>query len=332
MPVVTTGMIALLAGILASTAATGMWGQAWGGSNTNKHNEALKDEIRRRFPDATDDDIDNLINQYGEDAFNILNPNTWGDQTDTKGLTNFLDSWEAYRDKIGDLPEDIDYDSIMAKANSDIDTENAQLQALYDANNASINQTYDDVFNRQSLAYQNELDANNTAYNDFIRQTLSNDYMTQAAMRGSVRSEMNRSQRNAIIRGATAASQLVSNINTQLGMQNRAAQQSLDTSNALAQQLLNQRQAASGLRQNYTNALNQNAMNKANQMNAYTNQRANLMSGLAERKANYRNAMFGEAQQRYQSQMDAWNNRADAYFGDNASVVRHSAQRNKYGL
>lgn len=322
----------IIAAALATAYAGGAIGTGAQNKNKFKNNKNIDELIDQYDPNMTAADRDYLKAQYGQDAWNFFNPQTWGDQSDEAGLEKFLKDWDRYKDELGELPEEVDYDSIANKANADIDTENAQLQALYDANNASINQTYDDVLNRQSLAYQNELDASNTAYNDFVRQTLSNDYMNQASMRGSVRSEINRSQRNAIIRGATAASQLVSNINTQLGMQNRAAQQSLDTSNALAQQLLNQRQAAFGLRQNYTNALNQNAMNKANQMNAYTNQRANLMSGLAERKANYRNTMFGEANRRYQSQMDAWNNKADAYLGDNASVARNYANRNKYGL
>ena len=84
--------------------------------------------------------------------------------------------------------------------------------------------------------------------NDYVNQLLSNQAQATNAIAGSTRSELQRSQRNAISRGATAAMRLVSNINTELGLQNKAAQQSLDTSNNLAQMLLTQRQSAAQLR------------------------------------------------------------------------------------
>ena len=207
------------------------------------------------------------------------------------------------------MPDYVDEEAINNLANQQIDSENAQIQALYDQ-----------MLGRSTDLYRTELNDMNTSYNDYVNQLMSNQAQATNAIAGSIRSELQRSQRNAISRGATAAMRLVSNINTELGLQNKAAQQSLDTSNNLAQMLLTQRQSAAQLRSQY-----------AGDMNDYTANTANLMSGTAERKANYRDSMRNEAYSNYQNKMDRWEDNLNSYAGDSpwGSIARNRAIRNR---
>jgi hypothetical protein len=165
---------------------------------------------------------------------------------------------------------------------------------------------------------QQQLAENQQAFADYRNQVLTNDAMNQQAIAGSTRYELERSQRNAIIRGASAAQRLVANINTQLGMQSKAAQQSLDTSNALAQQLLAHRQAQAGIRSDYMNMMNQDAMN-----------RAGVIKGSAERKNQYAQAQVGYNMDKNQYARDAWNDRVSDYFSGNS--VGEGIYRRQYG-
>lgn len=260
------------------------------------------DDVRQALMDRTKDpndslygltsnDIDAIVNEYKNEDFNLLDTGTWGGGAfDQSAFDQDLEDYLAWKDSVGPMPDMPDYDQIASEADKAIDKENAELLALYD-----------------EMANEG-LNTNNQMYNDYVGQIMSNQAQSQNMLQGSVRSEMDRAQRNAIHRGATAAMKLVANVNTQLGLQNQAAQQSLETSNTLAQALLNQRQAAMQIRDQYT-------MNKAN-----------LIGGSAERKAGYRNQMVNEADDMYNRRMDKWENDMSGYAG---SSVWGDLHRNK---
>ena len=142
--------------------------------------------------------------------------------------------------------------------------------------------------------------------------------MNQQMLAGSTRFELERQQRNAIVRGASAAQRLVANINTQLGMQAKSAQLSLDTSNALAQQLLMHREAQSKVRGDYLTLKNNDAAN-----------RANLMSTSITRRNDNASRALSEALDQRRIAQDAWNNRVSNYFAGNSTG--ETIYRRRYG-
>lgn len=280
--------------------------------NEVRYNDIKNAESKLRELGLSNADIEQILSTYDNGKSQFLDgklafTNDVG--FDTKAFNEALKDYESWKDKVGEMPEYVDEEAINRLADNAIDTENSQIQALYD-----------EMLGRTTDLYKADLDASNQSYNDYVNQMLSNQAQTTNTIAGSARSELQRSQRNAINRGATAAMRLVSNINTELGLQNKAAQQSLDTSNNLAQMLLTQRQSAAQLRSQY-----------GNELNDYTANKANLLSGTAERKANYRNTMRDEAYSNYQNKMDRWNDTLDSYAGDSpwGSVVRNQAIKNR---
>ena len=193
----------------------------------------------------------------------------------------------------GTQPTLPDYDQLHKKAEDAIAAENAEILAMYDADKARVT----DLYNQQ-------LADSNAAYNRNVDQILSNDYQKNAQLLGTMRSEMNRSQRNALESGASAGLRIAGNINTMLSMQNRQSQQSLETSNNLAQMLLNQQQANAGLRSEYSGYLSQDTAN-----------RAALKSGTAERKENMFNMYRDRADATYDRQMRDYEDKYSATVG-----------------
>ena len=288
--------IAALASLLLS--AAGVATDAGVKSGRKNKVEDIRQQLVERTKDPSDElygltanDIDALVNEYKNADFKLLDTGTWsGGPFKYDEFEDDLADYMSWKNTVGSMPEMPDYYKIASDADAAIDAENKELLDLYD-----------------SMANEG-LATNNQMYNDYVGQMLSNQAQSQNMLQGSVRSELNRAQRNAINRGATAAMKLVSNINAQLGMQNQAAQQSLETSNNLAQALLNQRQAAMQIRDQHT-------MNKAN-----------LISGSAERKASYRNQMVNEADDMYNRNMNKWENDVSGYAG---SSVWGDLHRNK---
>lgn len=297
------GLLALFA-LLAAGGAAALGAGQLGGSVADKvDTDNLKKDLRNQG--FSESEINELVNRYHKN-FNIFDLDSG---LDRDAFKKGLEDYNSWKDKIGAMPDYVDEEAINNLANQQIDSENAQVQALYDQ-----------MLGRSTDLYRTELNDMNTSYNDYVNQLLSNQAQATNAIAGSTRSELQRSQRNAITRGATAAMRLVSNINTELGLQNKAAQQSLDTSNNLAQMLLTQRQSAAQLRSQY-----------AGDMNDYTANTANLMSGTAERKASYRDSMRNEAYSNYQNKMDRWEDNLNSYAGDSpwGSIARNRAIRNR---
>lgn len=257
-------------------------------------------------------ELDALLDEYkvGED-FNIFNPQSWFSNHgyDYDAFWKDYNDYLSWKDKVGDIPELPNFENIEKEANEAIDAENKEVQSLYD-----------NMFSLNKNMLQDELNNNVNSFIDYRNQLLSNDAMRQQAIAGSTRYEIDRQQRNAITRGASAAQQLVANINAQLGTQAKSAQQALETSNNLASQLLAQRQAAQGIRNSYMNNLNN-----------YTNQRASLISGSAERKSNYANTRFGIEQNKYDNAYDRWNDMLDSH-SDNpwSNIARQNSTRARY--
>ena len=337
---------ALIAAALATAAVAG---NAYAGTQVQNNNTRnyFKNYIRSKYGDnLSESQIDALYAQFQNEKgpFNWQDPRTYinlfggllgglpgalgswaingigtkagwwpsyGYNTfDQAGLDKMMADIEKAYDELGDMPEILSADQIKEieeDAYADIDAENRQIMDLYDQ-----------TLNRTTDALQQGLQENNAAFSDYRNQLLTNDVMNQQAIAGSTRYELDRQQRNAISRGASAAQRLVANINTQLGTQAQSAQQALNTSNALAQQLLAHRQAQSGIRQDYTSALNQYDMNRANQL-----------SGQAERKLSYGQGKVGWAMDKNQYERDAWNERLSNYFSGNS--LGEGLYRSRYG-
>ena len=192
------------------------------------------------------------------------------------------------------MPTAPDYDALYKEAQDAINAENAEILAMYDAD-----------LQRRTDMYNQQMADSNAAYNRNVEQILSNDYQKNAQLLGTMRSEMNRSQRNALEAGASAGIRIAGNINTMLSMQNKQSQQSLETSNNLAQMLLNQQQANAGLRSEYGNYLSQDTAN-----------RAALKSGTSERVENYYGNRVNTEQFKYDAAEDDYNKRYTAAVGD----------------
>lgn len=306
----TAGAIAaIIAALAAAGVATGTEAGVSGASTRNRNN-SMKDWIRKQYPNLTETEVNALVSQYGDVDGGMWDISKWGDQSDWTGLRNSLNDLQKAYDELGYMPQALTLDQINEienQARGEIDAENRQLFDLFDQ-----------TTNRSSDLMQQQLAENQQAFADYRNQVLTNDAMNQQAIAGSTRYELERSQRNAIIRGASAAQRLVANINTQLGMQSKAAQQSLDTSNALAQQLLAHRQAQAGIRSDYMNMMNQDAMN-----------RAGVIKGSAERKNQYAQAQVGYNMDKNQYARDAWNDRVSDYFSGNS--VGEGIYRRQYG-
>lgn len=300
----------LAAGLPGGTATNAAIG-ASGLSFKKRMRDAIEQWAKENNTSFSNDEIEYLLNEYGPKDFNLFDIDTWG-PGDYKGLDSFLNQYNEAIQNLPPMPEM--YDS-------------AELQDIYnratgeiDAENTAIQQLYDSILNRQTDAYQKELDLSNDAYNAYANQVMANQLQSQNAMQGAYRTELDRAQRNAISRGASAASRLVANINSNLGLQNQSAQQALETSNTLAQALLNQRQAAAGLRQQYTSDLNTHAA-----------QTADLRKGSAERKHAYGTEKQNYAQYLRENDYNLWDRRLTDQYSDNPELegmLRRRASKN----
>ena len=307
----------LLGSLIASLIAAGATGIEQGVSNsaTRGRQNEMKNYLRSKYPDLDEYTINALVSQYGDTGGGIWDVAHWGDQSDWSGLYNEMDKIQKAKDELGAMPDYLSIEQLTDlenQAKGEIDAENSQLLDLYDQ-----------TLNRSTDLLQDQLLENQQAFADYRNQILTNNAMQQQMIAGSTRYELNRQQRNAITRGASAAQRLVANINAQLGTQAKAAQQSLDTSNALAQQLLAQRQAQTGLRSDYANLLNQDS-----------NRRASLIQGSTERKNEYAQNRVNYNLNKNQYAQDAWNNRVSDYFsgdsvGEGIYRRQHGSSLNK---
>jgi hypothetical protein len=258
-------------------------------TEADKRNQSIRDWLKENYPNLTEDQISALIDEYGDAApQHPFDFGAWGDQSDRSGLEGLMDSIQKAYEEYGDAPEALsseDLSRIQEDAYREIDDENQRLLSLYD-----------ESFNNSQTQLQNELMQNAAMFGDYRNQVLTNEAMRQQAIAGATRFELDRQQRNAITRGASAAQRLVASINAQLGLQAQSAQQSLDTSNALAQNLLAHRQAQQNIRGSYLNLQNQ-----------HNRDVASVLSGQTERRYNYGQGRKQGAIDDYDYAYDIWN-------------------------
>lgn len=274
---------------------------------------------------VTEDQAKAIYDQYkgsnvSETFWDKFNPGNWfggwgreGYYTDWDAIDRDFKYLQDAHNKIGYMPEAPTQDE-LAKTQQDAYDE-------IDKENQSLIDLYNQSFQNSTSQLQNEMAENSAMFGDYRNQILTNEAMRQQAIAGSTRYELDRQQRNAIVRGASAAQRLVANINTQLGLQAQSAQQSLDTSNALAQNLLAHRQAQQGIRNSYMNA-----------QNTHNSQLASVLSGQTERRANYGQARKQAAIDDYNYAYDAWNTKANDYFQGNSTlegIYKSSYGKNK---
>lgn len=249
-----------------------------------------------------------LNNNYLTESKNINN--LWGllgteNTYDIDSALAHLAQLSELNELYNDIPEAPNYEQIYDDAVNAIETENNAITAKWD----------EDV-NRRTNLFNQQLSDSNAAYNQNVEQILSNDYQNNARLLGTMRSEMQRSQRNALEAGASAGIRIAGNINTMLSAQNQQAQQSLATSNNLAQMLLNQQQANAGLRNDYADYMSQD-----------TQRRTDLTSSTADRAASRTNTNFGIKNTIYGQKIDDYENAVAGLSGTNPFASSYQAYK-----
>lgn len=276
----------------------------WGGTDAVKR-EMIKD-TRRYFEEKykdnsealafldnlTDDELYSIAQNYTHERTGIFGGKY--DAIDFAGniSSDFDEMLEASKYK----PETLSYQQIYDDAVNAVNTENAEIEAMYDK-----------LLEQQTTNFNQQMSDLNESYNDTANQILSNDYIKNRQLMDTATSELSKSRRNALEMGASAGIRLANNVNTMLSTQNQQAQQSLNTSNNLAQMMLNQRQAASGIRDNYYNTLATDTQN-----------RINLKQGTAGKISDYANSQFNTQQKIYDQQYGAWENKYGSLNRNNA--------------
>lgn len=305
-------LTALAALLLTALAVGGISGFVNLGTSAtdSSHTNSLKDWIKETYPDLTEEQVDALVAQYGESVKDdFFNPDAWTTGDDKDEISQLMTDIEEAYGKYGAAPEaptSEELAKLQEDAYAEIDAENQRLLDLY-------NQTFQNSENM----LQNSLLENSAMFGDYRNQILTNEAMRQQGLAGATRFELDRQQRNAIVRGASAAQRLVANINTQLGLQAQSAQQSLDTSNALAQNLLAHRQAQQGIRNDYMNAQNQ-----------HNRDVAGVIGGQTERRYNYGQGRKQGAVDDYNYAYDNWNENVS---NSGLGSLGEGIYRNKYG-
>ena len=311
MAIITGTTLALLAALGAGAGINRLGTDVSNSVSKDRALETLKGANADFLKNASDRELEGYLDSYKSKDNSILN--MWGLLGDkySYDAKSILADLARLSEASANMPTAPDYEQLYADAQKQIDTENAEILGMYDADRQ-----------RQTDLYNNLMSQNNAAYNRNVGQIMSNDYQKNAQLMGTVRSEMQRSQRNAIESGASAGMRIAENINTTLSLQNRQSQQSLETSNNLAQMLLNQQQANAGLRSEYGNYLSQDA-----------DKRASLKSGTAERVENQYNNRVSSAESIYNSQMQNYENSYDATVGTTnpfANTYKAHLQKSQY--
>lgn len=311
MAIITGTTLALLAALGAGAGINRLGTDVFNSVSKDRALETLKGANADFLKNASDRELEGYLESYKSKDNSILN--MWGLLGDkyTYDTDSVLADLARLSDASVNMPKAPDYKQLYTDAQSQINAENDEILGMYDADKQ-----------RQTDLYNNLMSQNNAAYNRNVGQIMSNDYQKNAQLMGTVRSEMQRSQRNALESGASAGMRIAENINTTLSLQNRQSQQSLETSNNLAQMLLNQQQANAGLRSEYGNYLSQDA-----------DKRAALKSGTAERIENQYNNRVNSAESIYNSQMQNYENAYDATVGATnpfANTYKAHLQKSQY--
>lgn len=311
MAIITGTTLALLAALGGGAAINRLGTDVSNSVSKDRALASLKRANADFLKNVSDRELEGYLDAYKSENNDIFN--LWGLFGDKYGYDSesMLADLARLSDASANMPTAPNREQMYADAQKQIEDENAEILGMYDADKQ-----------RQTELYNNLMSQNNTAYNRNVGQIMSNDYQKNAQLMGTVRSELQRSQRNALESGASAGMRIAENINTTLSLQNRQSQQSLETSNNLAQMLLNQQQANAGLRSEYGNYLSQDA-----------DKRASLKSGTAERVENQFANRLNSAESIYDSQMRDYENAYDATVGATnpfANTYKSHLQKSQY--
>lgn len=259
---------AIVAGATAAVLSTEE-GIRWGVQSSNSSNEKanFKNRIKQELANRgyADSSVYEYIDTMSDDQ--LINTAVSGGYVDTR--TNLLQ--KIFGGKTMHRIEDSDITSIaedligaenMYKNAPEMPSYDDVFNDILNGKDATVNAYLDELLASEARStdlFENQLQENNMAFNDYRSQLLGNQYRQNSQLLGAVGSEMDRARRNALEAGASAGLRMAENINTTLALQNKQAQTSLETSNQLAQQLLNQRQASMGIRSNYNQMLSDNS-------------------------------------------------------------------------
>ena len=147
----------------------------------------------------------------------------------------------------------------FAKDYADMVAANAEMpeapdieQYWQDAQNRA-NQEADESLDTLARLYNDERQSLASKYNTARSDLLSSQYQQNAQLMGTLTSQLDKQQRNALEAGASAGIRLANNVNTLLSAQNKQSQTSLETANQLSQMMVNQRNAEASSRRSYFN-------------------------------------------------------------------------------
>lgn len=193
-------------------------------------------------------------------------------------MSDYIDSSEdLYRDIDAELSGD--YDSAYNRLNSEVDL---------------MRQSFDD-----------QLRFSADTYNRQASELLSNQYLSNAQTYDALQSDMRKARQNALEAGASAGIRLAGNVNALLSAQNKQAQTSMDTSNALAEMLLQQRNAAAGIRSDYRGYMSDVNQRRTDLDTQKRTERENLYNQRHSAQVNDYDTAMGD----FQTKSDAWSDR-----------------------
>lgn len=271
---------------------------------------ASESPIYKYIQSLPTDTLYNLAEENG-----LLNEDNWlwGKYNTSADWDEISNLFKQLADNSTPYPDEVTYAEISDQVRGDVND-------LYDK---LINSVNDDEA-RQTNLFKDQLIENANSFNDYRQQILGNQYQQNAALLGTVNSEMSRSRRNALEAGASAGLRLAENINTTMALQNKQSQTSLETSNQLAQALLNQRQAAAGIRSNYSNMLSDTAA----QRRQYNIDKDNTYYNRLQSAWDVQSNKNTENYNKYADSFDRENNPyADSYL----KYTKYNSQFNKQG-
>ena len=244
----------------------------------------------------SDSEKNNFIKLYRTEYSGI--DNLWGLLGDS--YTYDTNALLADLNALSDVPEfnfeapkmsDYEYLSNPDAIYRDIDAE------LNPVHNAAYKRLDDErALNIQSFNDQLKSDAD--MYENSMKALLSNQYSSNAQVYDAMQSDMRKARQNALESGASAGIRIASNVNALLSAQNKQAQTSMDTSNALAEMLLRQRSANAETRSKYSGYISD-----------WNSRRTNL-------EYQHRGERTDMYNQKYNEQLNAYNNALSAYEAD----------------
>lgn len=273
-------------------------------------------------PEDTYNDIITALDATGDPFWNSLTEpektsfiRSYGTAADIDTMRNDLNDLASLAPPPDlDVPVASDYIDSPEVLYGAIDDE---LSGDYRTANTRLNLEADNALQ----SFQDQLRESTDDYNRRASGILSNQYMANAQVYDTLQSDLRKSRQNALEAGASAGLRIAGNVNALLSAQNKQAQTSMDTSNALAEMLLQQRNAAAGLRSDY-----RNYMSDVNQRRTdLDTQRRTERENLYNQRHNAQTDAYNTAMSSYNTQWDTWNQNVDAQPASNKFTSAYGA-------